>query len=327
MVSLVLNGRKQSISAETYDRIWQHAVKRGYRPKGMRLASTPAAVKTHTVGFILRAPLRLNTLGSYFGSVQHGLHTALQKKNLATTFLGSEDQIATEQLARIFQPGHTLQGVVLLGEVSRAFLLELRQHERRLVTVSARCLGLCHSVIGNEPQALEQLVGHLQGLGHRRIGWLGGNQDLSRHQERFAAFMAALQQGGLAFDPRYVVRLQQADRAEGVEAVHHILSHQHRRDFPTAFVCYNSLMAHGAARAFMRQGWKVPADVSVAGADTPRPELEAKPRITGAGSNPEDLGAAAAKLVLHCTGEEGEAFTDIMLPSQLVIGESTGAAR
>ena len=28
---------------ETYDRIWAHAVKRGYHPKGMRLASSPAA--------------------------------------------------------------------------------------------------------------------------------------------------------------------------------------------------------------------------------------------------------------------------------------------
>src|SRR6187402_2660226 len=43
LVSLVLNGRKQGINAETYDRIWAHAVKRGYHPKGMRLASSPAA--------------------------------------------------------------------------------------------------------------------------------------------------------------------------------------------------------------------------------------------------------------------------------------------
>ena len=43
MVSLVLNGRRQGISPETYDRIWAHAVKRGYHPKGMRLASSPAA--------------------------------------------------------------------------------------------------------------------------------------------------------------------------------------------------------------------------------------------------------------------------------------------
>ena len=73
LVSLVLNGRKQGINTDTYDRIWVHAVKRGYHPKGMRLASSPAA-QSRQVGIILRAPLRLNTPTMYFGHVQHGLH-------------------------------------------------------------------------------------------------------------------------------------------------------------------------------------------------------------------------------------------------------------
>ena len=41
LVSLVLNGRRQGISPDSYDRIWAHAVKRGYSPKGMHLASCP----------------------------------------------------------------------------------------------------------------------------------------------------------------------------------------------------------------------------------------------------------------------------------------------
>jgi len=326
LVSLVLNGRKQNISPETYDRIWQHAVARGYHPKGMRLSSTPKDARPRTVGFILRAPMRLGTIGSYFGHVQHGLHTALQAKGISTVFLGSEDQLTPEDVARFFPAEHTLQGIVLVAEVARPFLLELRKHERRVVAVSARYPGLTHSVIGNEPQALTQLVEHLHGLGHRRFGWLGGNRGLARHDERHAAFHAALKEADLTCPARYSVTLPQADRAEGAEAVHQVMPHAKRRDFPTAFICYNSLMAHGAARAFIREGWKVPGDVSVAGADTPRPDMTEKPTITGAGSSPESLGAAAAKLVLTSTGENGETLTDVMLSSQLVLGESTGPA-
>lgn len=326
LVSLVLNGRKHSISPETYERIWQHAIKRGYHPKGMRLASTPDAARPRSVGFILRAPMRLGTIGSYFGQVQHGLHTALQARGITTVFIGSEDLLTPAQLAPFFPAGHTMLGIVLFAEVARSFLLELRRHERRIVAVSARYPGMTHSVLGNEPQALTQLVEHLHALGHRRVGWFGGNRGLGRHEERLAAFKSALKQRELNVDSRYLVTLQQADRDEGAEAVHQVIGHAKRRDFPTAFITYNSLMAQGAARAFVRAGWNVPGDVSLAGADTPRPEATDSPRVTGAGSDPASLGAAAARLVLGSTGEEDEVFADLMLPSHLVTGESSGPA-
>ena len=46
LVSLALNGRKEGINAETYERVWAHATKRGYSPKGMHLAASPAASRS-----------------------------------------------------------------------------------------------------------------------------------------------------------------------------------------------------------------------------------------------------------------------------------------
>jgi LacI family transcriptional regulator len=323
MVSLVLNGRRQGISPETYDRIWAHAVQRGYHPKGMRLASSPAA-QARQVGFILRARLGSHTPSNYFGHVQDGLHTALEARGFATVFLGTEDNLDRAKIRRLFQPGHLFQGIVLLGEVARPFLDELREVERRIVAVSARYPGVCHSVVGNEPQALDLLLRHLHGLGHRRIGWLGGNAGLGRHAARFGAFQAALQRLDLPCDANYCAMLEQADRAEGAEAVHAMLARARRKDFPTAFVCYNTLMAVGAMRAWEREGWRVPADISVASADASPEAIAAKPRITAAGTSPDDLGAAAARLALDSTGGEDESFTDLMLPAQLFVGDTTG---
>jgi len=324
LVSLVLNGRKQGINAETYERIWEHALKRGYHPKGMHLASSPTANRANQVGFILRAPMRLHSLSHYFAHVQHGLHTALEGHGLTTSFLGSEDLLDREKLARVFGPGHSLRGVVLLGEVARPFLDELRRCERRIVAVSAKYSGLCHSVLGNEPQALDSLVQHLHGLGHRRIGWLGGNAGLGRHEMRLSSFKAAMEMSGLTLDRRYVVLLQEADRAEGGEAMHALLIDHPRRDFPTAFVAYNCLMAAGAIKTLQREGCQVPGDISVVGADAPRLQSGDALTVTGAGTDPVKLGEAAARLMLASTGGDDESFSDLMLPSQLVIGESSG---
>lgn len=326
LVSLVLNGHRQGISPETYERIWAHALKRGYHPKGMRLAASPAA-QARQVGFILRAPMRLSTPGNYFGHVAQGLHSGLASRGFATVFLGAEDTLDRARLRQHFQPGHQFRGVVLLGEVARPFLLELREVERRIVAVSARYPGLCHSVVGNEPQALDELVRHLVVLGHRRIGWLGGNVGLGRHEARLGAFKAALKAAGLELDPAYTVALEQADRAEGVEAALAMLGRARRRDFPTAFVCYNTLIALGAARTFEREGFQVPAYLSLASADASPIAASTKPRITASGSSPAKLGEAAARLVVESTGGDDESFTELMLSSQLMIGDTTGPAR
>lgn len=326
LVSLVLNGRRQGINAETYDRIWAHAVKRGYRPKGMHLAASPAAT-ARQVGIILRAPLRLSTPSMYFGHVQHGLHTGIEAREYATVFLGAEDQLDAPKLRRIFAPGHAFHGIVLVGEVSRDFLDQLRRLGLRIVAVSARYPGLCHSVLGNEPQALEAVVEHLGGLGHRRFGWLGGNAGLGRHESRLQAFETALSRAGLALDPRYTIRLKEADRIDGADAARMALAHARRRDFPTAFVAYNTLMAAGAVREFDRAGWPVPARVSVASADLSPLAAASTPRITAAGTDPEKLGEAAARLVLERGGAHDDSCTDLMLPAQLYIGGTTGPAR
>ena len=94
---MVLNGRRAGISPETYDRIWAHAEKRGYHPKGMKLTASPSAGRPRSVGFMLRAPLRLSTLGNYFGRVQQGLHAVIGEAGLTTAFLGSEDTLTKEQ--------------------------------------------------------------------------------------------------------------------------------------------------------------------------------------------------------------------------------------
>jgi len=326
LVSLVLNGRRLGINAETYDKVWAHAIKQGYHPKGMRPASSPTAV-LQQVGFILRAPFRLSTPSVYFGHVQNGLHTALAAKNITTVYLGAEDQMDPPKLRQYFQVGHTFRGVVLLGEVSRTFLTEVRKVERRIVSVSAHYPGLCHSVAGNEPQALELLVRHLHGMDHRRIGWLGGNAGLGRHEARFSAFNAALKGVGLTLDPRATAILQQADRAEGAEAAETVLKRAPKKNFPTAFVCYNALMAAGAIRAFERAGLSVPSAISVASADISPVAMNEKPRITAAGSSPEKLGEAAARLLLESTGAEDESFTDIVLPAHLFVGGTTAAVQ
>jgi LacI family transcriptional regulator len=326
LVSLALNGRSVGINPDTYKRIWDHAINLGYLPKGMRVESTPDASRVRQIGYILRAPLRLYIPSTYFGHVQHGLHQELEAHGHRLAFMGAEDELAPDRLRQLLHPSNHLNGVVVLGEVARPFMADLCKLTRRVVAVSARYHGLCHSVLGNEPEALTEIVRHLFNLGHQRIGWLGGNASLGRHDARLAALKAAMQPLGLALDPRYTTVLKQADRAEGAEAIHVMLKHARRKDFPTAFVTYNTPMALGASLGLQREGWKVPGDISLASADVSRLSVEGALRITGAGTSPDKLGEAAARLVMG-QSVASEGYTDLVLPAPLVVGNSTGPAR
>lgn len=327
LVSLTLNGQRERISPETYQRIWDFAIQAGYQPKGIKIENSPADTRTRQIGVIMRAGVHVHTQGSYFSHVMHGLNTAALDAGYTTAVLGSEDSLDSARLSRFFGPGHAIKGVILMGQVEEKFLTELQQHTRRIVAVSARHAGMCHSIIGNEPEALKAIVQHLYDLGHRRIGWLGGNVGLSRHETRLAGMKSAMVNLGMKHDPRYDVLRKEGDRAEGTEAMLSLMPLIDRSDFPTAFVTYNISMAIGGIRAMQHAGKHVPADCSFAAADFSATASNFTPRITSAGCDPLDLGNRAAAMIMEGSLDASDGvFSDLVLASKLHVGDSTGVA-
>jgi LacI family transcriptional regulator len=326
LVSLTLNGQRERINPETYKKIWDYAISVGYQPKGIKIENSPSDTRTRQIGVIMRAGIQVHTQGSYFSHVYHGLNTTALDAGYTTSILGSEDSLNDERLARFFGPGHAIKGVILMGQVGEAFLTMLQRHCNRIVAVSTRHAGFCHSIIGNEPEALKSIVSHLHELGHTRMGWLGGNFGLSRHETRFNGLKSAMAQLGLKHDPRYDVLRKEGDRAEGNEAMLSLLPDMKRPDFPTAFVTYNISMAIGAIRALQHAGYHVPADCSIAAADFSETASSYTPRITSAGCDPVDLGNRAASMITDQQLDASEGiFSDLVLASKLHIGESTAS--
>ncbi len=328
LVSLTLNGQRERISPDTYKRIWDYAIQAGYRPKGIKIEDSPAESRTRQIAVILRAGVQVHTQGSYFSHVMQGLNSAALDSGFTTAVLGSEHSLNDAKLTQFFGPGHAIKGVILMGQVEEDFLHMLRRHTRRIVAVSARHAGLCHSIIGNEHEALTSIVDHLADLGHQRIGWLGGNVGLLRHETRLVGLKNALQAKGLSLDPRYTVLRHEGDRAEGNEAMLSVVNLARRKDFPTAFVTYNISMAIGAIRALQHAGKHVPADCSMAAADFSGTASAVTPRVTAAGCDPLDLGGRAASMMMNeDIGDGSSVFSDLVLASRLYVGDSTGPAR
>lgn len=324
LVSLVLNGKEDNISRETYDRIWKYAVKVGYRPKGMQINGSQA--QTTNVGFILRAGVRLYTQSNFFSHVQHGLHTGLLEYGLHTFFFGSEDDLHIKEFQQKLKH-HQLLGLVILGEVDKQFLKAIKAVQKNVVAISAKYPGLCHSVMPNEIQSLQLLAEHLIGLGHKQFAWLGGNRTLDVNIRRRHALVEALQQHGLKLADKYVVEVAGGDRLDGWKAAELLLPQISRQKHPTALVCLNGLMARGAINVLTSNGWRVPEDISVVAVDATQVCVDEHPTITGAHSDPEKIGLKAAELLLQALNvSPDDSFSDVVLPAKLTVRETSAKA-
>jgi LacI family transcriptional regulator len=323
LVSLVLNGKRENVSPESYQRIWEYALKVGYRPKGMRPSGNHLA--TRNVGFILRAGLRLHTQSNFFSHVQHGLHTGLLEQGYHSVFLGSEDDLGPRAVQDILKQ-HPLFGVAIFGQVQEKFLRAIRSVQSNIVAISISYPGLCHSVMPHEAQALELLVQHLRELGHQRFAWLGGDKGMHYNLRRRRAFEESLTQAGLKVEPRFCVDVEAGDRLAGWKAAELLLERVSRANPPTAWVCANGLIARGVVSRLLQSGWRIPDEVSVVAVDATRVCVEEHPQITGAHADPEKMGLTAAELLLRRREPGNETLMDVILPSQLTVRETSGPA-
>jgi LacI family transcriptional regulator len=320
LVSLVLNGKRENISEESYQRIWSHALKMGYRPKGMRLN----AEQTHSgVGFILRAGVRLHTQSNFFSHVQHGMHMSLLARGYHSVYLGSEDDSGPRAAKELLRQ-HNFCGVAVLGQVSQTFIQAIKSVQPNVVLVSYSFPGLCHSVMPNETQAIEQLVSHLTGLGHREIGWIGGDKGYDYNRRRRAGLVEALAVRGLSLNRKFTVEVETGDRLAGWKAAEIFLEQTSAKSRPTACVCVNGSVARGFLNHLMQRGWHVPAQISVVAVDATRLCEEEHPQITGSHSDPEKIGFTAAELLLKDAAENDGVLSDVVLPARLTVRETSG---
>lgn len=322
LVSLVLNGKRENISADVCDRIWNYAVKMGYRPKGMQVDS----IATRNVGFILRAGLRLHTQSNFFSSVQHGMHVGLLEKGYYPFLIGSEDDLHARDLGQKLKHLR-LFGMAIFGQVEESFLRAIKSVLPNIVAISATYPGLCHSVMSNEPQALGLLVDHLYGLGHRRFAWLGGDRKLHYSSRRRTALMQELNARSLKLNPEWIVELDAGDRLDGWNAAEMLLKHVSKRNYPTGWVCANGMIARGVINHLTQHGWRIPEQLSVVAVDATRLCTEEFPTITGAHTEPEKMGMKAAELLLQAANpRRDESFLDVIISAALTVRQTSGRA-
>lgn len=161
-------------------------------------------------------------------------------------------------------------------------------------------------------------VGHLAGLGHRRIAHIAGHPDSLVAQQRKDGFVAALQDAGLAAGENLVVWSDYRQEG-GTSAMRQLLT---ATEPPTAVFCANDLAALGAMRACRMAGLRIPADISIVGVDDIEDAAFCDPPLTTVRQPRREIGRRAMDILVRAI--RGQLVENkVTLATELVIRETT----
>jgi LacI family transcriptional regulator len=164
---------------------------------------------------------------------------------------------------------------------------------------------------------------HLIQLGHRRIGFIGLNENISTGRQRFQGYCEALSKQGILVEPHLVLS-GAATRDTGMAQLLALLDLSAP---PTAVVCFNDVVAFGAMLGLRSRNLVPGQDFSVIGFDDVAEATLWRPALTTVSVVRETVGKTAVQLLLRRIEEFDSPVETIMLPTRFVVRDTTAAPR
>jgi LacI family transcriptional regulator len=175
--------------------------------------------------------------------------------------------------------------------------------------------------IGTENvESTADLVDHLAGLGHHRIGMISGKPGLSTTDERVAGYRLGLGRNNLRMADDYV-RSGDSSAGPAETALRKLLS---LPEPPTALVVGNNQMTIGVMRAARDIGVRVPDDLAIGVFDDFEWADLFHPRLTVIAQPTHALGEQAVDLVLSRLANPSAPARRVVLQPEFIHRESCG---
>lgn len=315
-VSAALNDRP-GVSEPTRKRVAETAQQLGWSPslRGRSLSQK----RSFNVGLVIQRKPSVIASDPFFAGFISGVESVLEHGGYALVLQVAPTRQRTIERYRQLAADHRVDGV---------FLTDVSKPDPRFDLV--RTLGIPAVAINAVPSrkgissvrqahepAIDALLDHLVGLGHRRIAHVSGPKDYIHAHDRETAWRSYLSGARIRPGARIEGDFSMAGGSRAATAL------LRRRPRPTAVFCANDLMAIGFIAKAEEMGFSVPSDVSVVGYDGIDFGAYARPSLTTVTTAPHGLGEQAAALLLGMLDGQAASHVNIA-PATLVVRASTG---
>ncbi|MEV6512363.1 LacI family DNA-binding transcriptional regulator [Streptomyces sp. NPDC051642] len=311
-VSNVLNG-KPGASDETRRRVQETAERLGYRPN-----IAARNLKGGRSGLI--GVMTLDLTNQYGLEIVRGIADELAAAE-RELLINATYQDAVRETERVeFLARGLVDGVLMVAPVLDQQTVDAVLHTKLpCVIVDPRRLATpLPRVTVDNYHGMRQGVQHLIDLGHRRIAYIRGEEDLESTNVRYQGYADALRLAGVDIDERLVVSCDFSYLCGFRTTARLIAEHS-----PTALAAGADLMALGALDAARAHGLDVPGQFSVVGFDDLPQAAQTFPGLTTVRQPLHDMGQIAARALLSLIDGQPPLMEHMQLPTTLVVREST----
>jgi LacI family transcriptional regulator len=259
----------------------------------------------------------------YFAEIARGIEEVARRSGYLVVICNTGRDPGTERRYVTALRDYRVDAILFLGgdffDVAsrRALERELTsaaQHGAVTLAVAGDHAGL-PSIDIDHRAAAEEMVRYLVGIGHRRIGFVGGPSRVTTAQHRLAGFLSAMDAAGLPTD-----LLEEGDFTYpgGQASAKRLLERG-----PTAIFAANDQMALGAVAACRAAERSVPRDMTVVGFGNTGAAEHATPALTTVSMPRHQLGVEAMQSVLDALAVNSTRVYPRRLPFHLVIRDSS----
>ncbi len=321
-VSHVLNDTRP-VLPHTRQAVLDAVEELGYTPN--TLARSLVTSRTRSIGLAVSA-----ISNPYFTEILQGVEARALEHGYSLLIADPHDDPGHERKVVQLLHERRVDGMIVAPSADpRALLAYLGRHRvpavllDRVVDVpEGEAAPRLDQICAESTEPTARLVGHLAGLGHRRIGLVAGRPGLSTTRERITGYRHGLAAAGLPFDERLLVH-GDSEAAGGERAASDLLS---LAVPPTALVTANNAMTIGALRALRDRGLSVPGDLALCCFDDFAWADLFSPRLTAVAQPSRDLGAQAVRLLLERLAAPDRPARTVRLPCTFVHRTSCGCA-
>lgn len=316
-VSRVLNDYAH-VSPAVLEKVMGAIDQLGYEPNQM--AKSLRTLKTSRL--IVTVP---NIANAFFAHIIRGVEEAALAAGY-TVLLGDVGFGDSEDAYAALLRRKEADGMIFLGHTLPASLNDLVTKKGAAAPIVNGCefsdsLSVSSVHIDNA-LAARQIMDHLYGLGHRRIGVITGDLRSPISRDRLQGVTASADQHGRSNDLTILTGDYSIEC--GAEMTRQLLAQAKR---PTALFCFSDDMAFGALHAIRAAGLTCPADISVAGFDDVHLSRFSTPSLTTVRQPMHEIGRKTVDLLLGIINGGITERVNITLAHELVIRESTAAPK
>lgn len=179
----------------------------------------------------------------------------------------------------------------------------------------------CPAVIATNRDGALSVMEYLTGLGHHRIGFIGGRPDLQSAVRRLQGYKDGLQQANIPLEPE-LIQIGDYSRKTGFACAQRLLN---LSEPPTAIFAANDQSAIGVIEAAHGAGSHIPDDLSVVGFDNIPEAAFMNPALTTIDQSIDRMGYVATEMLIRLI--QGESLDSHLykMPTRLIIRDSCRA--